>query len=318
MKKWMIILLILAFGALSFILVYEMVLKNFIRKLGVLPQAIVEVVELEEDIVFHVRVYMTKSFSIMFLNKTIDTVFLEDEDQTIDIEFTEATDLGSFIEDQGIRFKAYTLGFKLVSEEIPILWKFEKASVRFCFLDESEIAFEVGYVWLEKSEKLDSLNQDLIITRLRGFSKTENGKQTLGGIVIGIRNDSEFEVLLEDIVPKHDYVKLRYQDSFSIIKGIPIQDTDVDSFLGTTLDLYQDIEQVHFNLKLKPNEEVQYFFPLMYSKNFQMQRLGFRIHYVKQEQKYEMDKAPFLFFLETKEKENNLLEMKVYKWSEFK
>src|SRR5690554_3626589 len=98
MRKWIIILLTLAFGALSFILVYEMVLKSSIRKLAVLPQNIVEVVEIEEDIEFHVRVYMTKQFSLMFLNKTTKTVFLEDSDQTIDIEFIEAIDLGSFIE----------------------------------------------------------------------------------------------------------------------------------------------------------------------------------------------------------------------------
>lgn len=318
MRKSLIILCVLIFGVLSFVLVYEMVLKNAVKKLGVIPQNIVEVVEMDENIEFRVTVYMTNSFSKMFLARTIDTIYLEDVYQAVNVDLIEIKDVEASVEHSGLKYHMYSLTFRLDSEEEPVLWKFEEASLRFVYLDGQEISFQVGYLWLEKSDKLDMYNADLKITRLRGFSKIESTGQTLGGLVIGIRNDTEVEVMIENILPKHDWIRLVYEDKRSIIKGLPIQETNVDMFLGYNLNLNQTIENGDLNLSLQPKEEIQYFFPLNYSQSILISKLGLELYYVKQGIDHQMDKAPFLFFLETRENMSNVLDMQTYKWIEFK
>lgn len=301
---------------LGVMIIVEEIQRNSIALFGIMPQEVLVVADQGEIVRFEIDVFMSKRFHKRFESKEIIDAYLYNEDSLVKVEFHTLVSKEHQMDAQGILLDQYVMGFTLDTDDTQVvLWDLIDAKMEIHFSSNEVIRFRVGNVWLEKSFYLEQHQSSIQFTRLRGFGKTTNSNQTLGGFILGIRNLHEEDIVITSVAPKHPWLRVDAEEVQILSPQDQIITTNLDTYLGYSYDIFAKKEDKEYSCVIVSNTEVQLFFPLLYEEETTVSLMSFRIIYTIGTQTYMIDKSPFLFFLSL---ESNAASKKMvfYKWNE--
>lgn len=166
----------------------------------------------------------------------------------------------------------------------------------------------IGWVSLYKVSHFGSLNNELAICQLKGYTTVDEGIKKLQAIVIGLRNNSDKIINVNEITP------LAGDVFFNNI--IEIDDPN-ERFEGN-FDIYNIEEEKEIAIELLPNETKYYILPIKYKLRKNLSNLGLEILYLKEGKVNQMFFDDFVFFSNNQISKFELNQMIINSYANYK
>lgn len=258
-----------------------------------------------EENTLEVTLYTNQPKSPYFNKEMISKVYLSDKYQNNHYRMfvKDLVSLDSSLTIKNEDFYTYLLTVNLESLDNEI--NIRDASIVLEYVDNNVFNISIGWVSLYKVDHFGSKNNELAVCHLKGFGLEEEGIPKLKGILIGLRNNSDKKIIVNDIGMLANDV---YFD-----KAKEVHDPNV-SFLDD-YDIYKQVDVEEVNIELAPNETKYFILPIKYNIKKNLSRFGMSLKYSKDGLSSIMYFDDFVFFSNNNISEKMLDEMIINKYA---
>lgn len=159
----------------------------------------------------------------------------------------------------------------------------------FEYYDQIVFNLFIGWVSLYKVPRFGSLNNELAICHLKGFTTIDQGIKKLQAILVGLRNNSAQNITIDEISP------LAGDVFFNDVTEI----SDPSITLDEDFDIYNIGKAKSIIIELSPQETKYFIVPIKYIIRKNLSSFGLEISYFKENQLYQMYFDDYIFFSNT-------------------
>lgn len=211
-----------------------------------------------EDELLSITMYLSNEKSYISDTNNIDSLYLMDEFNQIEVGVSEIRKLDYTETFQNTKYYAYVmdLNFEVVNVT-DFLLELKETSLVINYLNGTRISLEIGYVNLNFKEYINPNYID--VNRMFALYK-EADFEYISGLVLGVKNLTGFEVVINSISLCNHLVSLDVENSLKLT-DIPEHNEDINELLNYE---YNPIGEVESMEGLEVFEEDLIFIPLKY------------------------------------------------------
>ena len=282
----------------SLIILFYIIIKAKIPKtftIAVIPKSynIVSLIE-EEDFLFINVLVDTKKTFVNNLNNVTSAAITNEDGEQLSLKILEIEDLESEIKINNKIFYQYLYKFKIDFHSTNEL-AFELNNAYLSLNYTCDIMLEVNIGSFSYYKFLNLANEYLSISKLKSIVNNINGVKTLAAIDIGLRNTTNKMITIKNIIPLDGNIVFAFNESVPSTMLEYKTDILIDELLEYP---YNFIGSVcgDFNYTLAPGDNKSFLFPLKYYKIYALNKLGFMIVFVINDEEYRLIYDDFTFF----------------------
>lgn len=244
-------------------------------ELTTFPQAYNIVSLVDEQDQLAIDLYINHKDSYLINHDNISHAYLLDkQNNQLKLKIVRIDATGEYLNTNHKKYYGYQFHFEIpINATSELTFTMEEANLILEYIQGTNIDIRIGSFCYYKVLKFGG--DEITINKLKGVVNEIDGKKTLVGLGIGIKNHLSEHTIIKKIIPLDVNVFVSYQDYQEIKNFEPT--SNISELLGYHYDV--NFQEKSDCLNLEIDDEGFYLFPLKYTNTITINKLGFIVEY---------------------------------------
>lgn len=242
-----------------------------------------------EDESLEIPLFISNTNSYFTEKANIESIIISNNDETLKFNLESINENKEKILLKDKWFFKYVYKLKpIIDKTVDITLEMKNAKLEISFKRGTNSSIAIGSLCIYS---FNNTSENLSIIKLKGLVNDFDGNK-LVGVLMGLKNNTKEDLIIKNIYPLDININASYAEIIELNDFN--QKENISYILGYNYKLYENIE--NDNLEISLSDEIKLFIPIKYKDRITVNKVGFLIEYVMNNELHYYIIDDFLFF----------------------